>query len=56
MFEDAGKETIEAARQGLLGCLDRAKEIIKELLAEHELYGGVRLKEKPDEKRELDHN
>jgi hypothetical protein len=54
MFEGAGKETVELARQGLLGCLERAKEIARELLAEHEFYGGVRTKEKPDEKRELD--
>ena len=52
MFEGAGKETVELARQALLGCLDRAKEIIKELLAEHELYGGVRRKENPDGKQD----
>jgi hypothetical protein len=54
MLDGIGKDTVELARQGLLGCLDRAKEIVKDLLAEHELYGGIRLREKPDEKRELD--
>jgi hypothetical protein len=32
MFEGAGKDTIELARQGLLGCIDRLKEVAVEFL------------------------
>lgn len=57
MFEGAGKETVEAARQGLLGCIDFLKEKAEEFLDESEIHVDPirvwfkhRNKEKPTEK------
>jgi hypothetical protein len=38
MFDGIGKDTVEAARQGLLGCIDRLKEVAVEFLDESEIH------------------